>query len=747
MIQEHILTQNSYLQQQMYSNKQNGGDTLFNKIKKNMKLTNNNEGSTIVTVLVTVLFLLTLGSTLVYMSYTGHSTRITAREGTENFYDATEVMDQIQLGFQDIAGDAVTHAYREALKYYIAKPPTENFTNEFKLGVENWQFTDSAGNTGPAVSSGKYKSELLKSFLVSAGIPASDIGIIGDGNIYELNTEGAVIFLTDSIVFEDVSVTYNNTEDDYTTTVTSDIVLKVPNFPTVPISGGGSASGLSDYALISDATVHLMNDSSIVGGGAYAKNEIIVTTGNVEVGNGSIVSSNLVTKDLNVGAGASLITGEETSLWVTDITLNNNSELTVNGIANVANDLTLAGYKSKFTSTDIYRGFGNSLVSPDSSSAILINGYDASLDLSAAHEVLLAGHSFIQVSTSTLFTGESISVRPNQLAYLVPISVINDAGLTNMSSNPATGTSAFGAIEWAKTVGNSAENMSKVLWTINGVPKTRADYDAKMIAYSTELVPGSGTTVVAVYFDFSGSADPRGSANEYFRDYFSLNSSEILSYLNGYAELSKITNASTSGNYFSNNKTSDGAGGTVNNYSLQSTEDQVHQGIIGTLESTFDTAYQSGNLYDRMIKSDAVDAFPKNKVNEFTLDGDVVALFVNGMDYVVGSSTPSTVKYILCTGDVEVVDDFEGTIIAGGEIIVRPSVTVDISPVEADRALDGTNPDGGYTVNAGTPDERKENTFGDLFIGNGDDSAGGTENTDPSWNLDNMVRYINWKKS
>ena len=86
----------------------------------------------------------------------------------------------------------------------------------------------------------------------------------------------------------------------------------------------------------------------------------------------------------------------------------------------------------------------------DLSSAIVINGKNTTLDLSEAQKVMLAGRNYIASSKvsgnrsnkNDIITGESITVKGTQLAYLVPSEIIGDG----TKGNPMTYNSYLGLI-------------------------------------------------------------------------------------------------------------------------------------------------------------------------------------------------------------------------------------------------------------------------------------------------------------
>ncbi len=143
--------------------------------------------------------------------------------------------------------------------------------------------------------------------------------------------------------------------------------------------------------------------------------------------------------------------------------------LDIDGTTYVADDLTVDGNTSRIKLSGIYRGYGDSLSGADNSSSILINGAKTSLDFSKLEELLLSGHAYVgtkhydadidrykagggkedsnsdyienieeyettlgknteyqetettvKKNTSDILLGESLSVKADQLIYMIP---------------------------------------------------------------------------------------------------------------------------------------------------------------------------------------------------------------------------------------------------------------------------------------------------------------------------------------
>ena len=78
----------------------------------------NNEGSAVITVVVSMLFVIALGAALLFAAYTGYTIKIAERADKSNFYNASSAMDDIRVGIQQQVTEAIAAAYTDALVYY-----------------------------------------------------------------------------------------------------------------------------------------------------------------------------------------------------------------------------------------------------------------------------------------------------------------------------------------------------------------------------------------------------------------------------------------------------------------------------------------------------------------------------------------------------------------------------------------------------------------------------------------------------
>lgn len=128
-------------------------------MKNRAKLKLNNRGAGIVTVLVAIMFLTAFGSVLLMLSYTGLEMRASDRKGKENLYDASSIMEEINVGVQEICSEAIVASYSDTLIRYndfgtnVTKAFQENYRDfiekcYFNTTTEKWEKIPSSGATG-----------------------------------------------------------------------------------------------------------------------------------------------------------------------------------------------------------------------------------------------------------------------------------------------------------------------------------------------------------------------------------------------------------------------------------------------------------------------------------------------------------------------------------------------------------------------------------------------------------------------
>ncbi len=542
----------------------------------NQKL--DNRGSGIVTVLVAIVFLTVLGSMLLMLSFTGFEMKISERKGNQNSYDAEVAMAEIRTGLQEACSDAIADSMYDYL--VNSADNLENATNEFRASymdcIGKWVVKDFDGEK---IQQDGYDLKLMSGYdksrttceynpkALAAMVKNCRRGTItinchsdkDEDEIIEISdtvkilkskkfAESTVKFDKDDnngkITFSNISVTYTN--DNRSTTVTTDISIQVPDL--AQIASSINNTDIESFALVCSGNIN-QNSSGGAGSviiGSSFMNELN-TTGEetLSFNDGTVIIKGAInTSDSSGNFGSRLTFGENTNLYANDIIVRQSS-IALLGNSFIANDLKLNG-NSNATIGGRYYGFGSSLKNADESSSIIANGSNSSVDLSLCSELSLAGFVFIsdndEDTSNDMMTGESISVKPNQMAYLADAKYLYfaDDEATTLKHNPiAYNFSEYADENYPEVKLDTETALFKGDFNHDGEEESRtfADYNASL----RRVIVNYESQALVYYFvtfkNADGSPDYTNASN-FFRDYYKANSSEINSFIKNYMKIS-----------------------------------------------------------------------------------------------------------------------------------------------------------------------------------------------------------------
>ena len=700
-------------------------------------LRGNHRGSGVVTVLIAMLFISTLGAALLFTSYTGYQVKIAGRRANENFYDADTAMSQVRAGVQRAVTESLAGAYTDVLEHYSALVsgyengkdlsgaslnktdssapdycPTLDaylesyFQTKFILAVQDWK----SDGTALIGADRTVNADVLKSFLS----PPAGATVTLTAGSYQVDRVGEVCRL------RNIACTYTD-EKGYQTVITTDITMKFPPFSYAP--AGYLVSGLDRYALIALGGLDCggaytlsgnanLGGVTVNGGGrslAYSGGTLVCHAYEAQA-DGGVTAAN----------GGGFSTAEGSELWAGNVTLSGgSSRVSLGGSSYVANDLTLDGKGSNVTLKGSYYGFGSDLANPDKSSAILVNGRESKLDMSGLNRLMLSGGSFIDatraVSGSACQMGQSVATRSDQLAYLVPKGCLQ-GGVT---SNP-----------WLVKEGVDVSAAANEMWSYIKNTLARATgktYYANVSGVKPVYVnlASSGTQQVAYFFMTFADQD---HANAFFKGYFGENKGEVTSYLRTYLDVYAAPgSAESAGETYSGSLTALGLRDAAS---------------VGTLAASYQSAYEhlwvtgsktkpSGDTdpYTAAVNVPAVDTLSGKTY--FYPNGDStaapVAVIVKDPSY----TAESGIRIIIATGNVTVNGPFSGLILSAGKIIMNGNITNDSAQVTA--ALQATAGNGRTVLS--------------YLNGGSNTTGGGSGESSISWDVDALVGYSGWKKS
>ena len=442
-------------------------------------------GSSLVLTIIAMTFISLLAVAVISMTVTNIRLKIAQKGSQKNFYNTDSIMDEVRAGVEDLAAQAAMEAYMVAFSYY---GPSQSGTPVDVEGKYKKKFLEemikllSEDKRHYGDSDLLYKDEVLQSYLIRrAGvsvdryIPHTGAADKGPGRLIDGKSYGYMKMENDTLLLKDIMITMTEGNKDYKTTLTSDIRV------TVPPMTADTYSEYLNYALIADNQI-IADANSSVNGSMYAGTVKRFDAGASNPETGILVhggytlnvkANNVVTRgDLVVNGGSKFFLdglngadGKDPNLWVENIFTSGNAKNTMkltDVTCNVSDDMEVGGKNDDVTISGKYLGYnynanyaGTELnqVSKDSqySSAILINGMGANLNLSGLNNLILSGKTFISKKTDPgelsstggditnpdIAMGESLSVKGAQIAYYVP----SDFVTVTSGTTPSTGSS------------------------------------------------------------------------------------------------------------------------------------------------------------------------------------------------------------------------------------------------------------------------------------------------------------------
>ncbi len=739
-----------------------------------MKLKEDNRGVSLVMVVSVVAIVAILVSIILAMGLYNYQMKVTNKNSKDNFYDAEQVLDEIRLGLQQDVSDAMLEAYYQTMDEY-AETDVEEATDYF-----NDLYTETLRKSIVASQNKSYYDmEHLLGFLDEKVKERTTLTTV-DGKKPYLNVNK-----TNGVTLKNLSLTYVN-EEDYISSISTDIQLKIPD---INFSKFNTGSNIVQYALVAQKGITINSGTGNVtfDGNVYAGSD--GTNASVAIPNGKTVNvksrRDFVVKDvLDVKAGGTLNVEDKATLWTKDIEAENASTLQLQGTTYVANDLTLLG-GADVTISGEYYGFGNPKAAlqaasvqdyqeqtyiedtpADYSSAIIINALGtnskAKLNLKNVNTLMLAGNAYI--GDSKVMMGESLTVKSNQIAYLVPESCMMGA------SNPMTAEMRAAQLE---TVEGDTEQEKELNFKNQILLRVQTGVSSDV----EQIVQMLSTDGVYYYYMQFSSAK---AADQYFANHYqSAASDKIKNYLQYYVKDQEVkinTDAKKESNgnilvYDENGISAIGDSITEGTQDLSENKKIVnqlasYQDIFHALNTNLSMDYASltnmqkardtvfMNLfntvgYERLFKN----YYSEQSLGEFVYDDgeekygaryrkNSVTSVKSEKKYAQNSGY--TLKMIISQGNVTVDDDFDGLILAGGKITIKGNNrTVNSNPALITKIID-------YAYLIKKYDTRPEEYSLKEFMYDPDKYAGNffdaDNRSDNYIHLEDLVVYTNWSK-
>ena len=372
-------------------------------------LKRDDRGSAIVVVIIAMALIGILASAILWSSYMNYMIKLADIRNKNSFYSAETVMEQIMAGMQHEASAAITLSYQDVMKNW-----GNNHNPDDLYGSEEYRYNQFVTTyldtlvknlSDPSEGTGIYSLDVLQSFV--------DDDLFAGVNVTEWKSGSRRMEIVNnaSLVLYDVRVSYTD-ENDYVSIIHTDITVDVPK---LVFYQNGSIDSLYEYSLIGNTGIRTENGSgaALVDGSIYAGADEVLGSGGIMVNKAS--SMTVKEGKLVISKGDITVKGPSAGFLVRDVPeygarvyaagLNlENGTLSLDSKTYVANDLILSGNGSRATLTKEYYGYGSSVatgmteseaVDTALSSAIIINGRNATVDMSGVTRLLLAGRAYI----------------------------------------------------------------------------------------------------------------------------------------------------------------------------------------------------------------------------------------------------------------------------------------------------------------------------------------------------------------
>ena len=542
-----------------------------NRIGKQRQMLMDNKGSAIVMVLVAIAFVSIMGSMVMYSTFYNYKMKVVDRSAKDTFYSADLAMEEIREGLKKDVAKIFSEAYGETLEH----------------------FGEESGEDKNVCFINKYREKLIRSFKTNENEQQYEISILqrylsnpsanrGEYGAFIDSTTSAMLPYTDGIRLKDVRLTYTD-EEGYVSIIETDFLLPYPN---LGLGDTYEFPDIDEYCLIANRKFEIKgvpeNKNSIyMKGSVYGGKEgvvigprvtMLVQSEEEELENGRrdkfITDGEIILGNMDNGATSYtpvFMTSENISLWASGVELNGtktptednfmteaeNNNLMLKGESYIQDDITINASDAKVHLGGTYTGFGNTTTKAKNSSSIIINGSNATIDMSELDELNLGGNTYIGTSklnvadvaeagrkNEDVKMGNAVASKIEQLAYLVPaecvgFDVVN--GKTVVGKNPVN-VKDESYVQFMENKEQNPEAYKEVnLNLIDGtVGKPLSNYGA---SYEKVFFKADQETVWAYYYlRFSSTAD----ASRFFADYYKASPEEIDKYLGQYIKTFNI---------------------------------------------------------------------------------------------------------------------------------------------------------------------------------------------------------------
>ena len=783
-----------------------------------------NQGFSLFTVLIAVSFVGILGLLVLYIALSNFNMKITDLKGKDSFYTAERALEEIRTGLQEDVGNAMSKAYTQVLESYNVENRSQDssmdrqrqsefqdcFITELMRTLRVSKTEDNIYNMERLRGYVDLKYDGSKESLIITN-PAGSAPLMKAVKNVGKNTEN------NGVLLKNLKVIYVD-EKGRAAIICTDIRLLVPEvqFPTP-----STLPDLMNMIVVADKGIVCEGTESTptsINGSIYAGNlpsalaadsetSIKVIPGaslNVESGDKVVCKG-----EISVGLNSTFTSAESVNLWARGLNADSVQNVSLSGSTYFADDLTVTGKNNNVKISGNYYGYGSyeSATSDDCvakdqyeksgltgaalSSAIVINGKNTTLDLSDTQKLMIAGRNYIASSkvkannrsnTNDVATGESLTVKGTQLAYLVPKEVLGASGnpLTydaylallngakDISVNWDAAVEAWGGrtlrdigVDSEKPVQTVFYNDGFVYFYLNFTDAQKSADFMQMYYQNNPTVKANMDKYLSFYFGGEDSGITVKDADSYLRY---ITNGNALSYSGADAQgnMQQATSVNPGekilqeqvgyqNSWYALNRKMITSYDLLNKAVKEDGEGKTHDETDGD-RSVYDNLVNEKKMID-YIDDNVMDSTKKYVFTASVEDGGLTAImYDNGESGVnqtlkISQSDADKLRLVVCTGDVEIEAGvkFQGIIMAKGTITLRAGAQLESAPLEAARVFQAQMSSYGDGTSIKPQDFFWE---GDKYVLGNSSSSGkkDTLNGSDTYSIADCVTYENWKK-
>ena len=783
-----------------------------------------NQGFSLFTVLIAVSFVGILGLLVLYIALSNFNMKITDLKGKDSFYTAERALEEIRTGLQEDVGNAMSKAYTQVLESYNVESRSQDssmdrqrqsefqdcFITELMRTLRVSKTEDNIYNMERLRGYVDLEYDNSKESLIITN-PAGSAPLMKAVKNVGKNTEN------NGVLLKNLKVIYVD-EKGRASIICTDIRLLVPEvqFPTP-----STLPDLMNMIVVADKGIVCEGTESTptsINGSIYAGNlpsalaadsetSIKVIPGaslNVESGDKVVCKG-----EISVGLNSTFTSAESVNLWARGLNADSVQNVSLSGSTYFADDLTVTGKNNNVKISGNYYGYGSyeSATSDDCvakdqyeksgltgaalSSAIVINGKNTTLDLSDTQKLMIAGRNYIASSkvkannrsnTNDVATGESLTVKGTQLAYLVPKEVLGASGnpLTydaylsllngaeDISVNWDAAVEAWGGrtlrdigVDSEKPVQTVFYNDGFVYFYLNFTDAQKSADFIQMYYQNNSTVKANMDKYLSFYFGGKDSGITVKDADSYLRY---ITNGNALSYSGADAQgnMQQATSVNPGekilqeqvgyqNSWYALNRKMITSYDLLNKAVKEDGEGKTHDETDGN-RSVYDNLVNEKKMIN-YIDDNVTDGTKKYVFTASAEDGGLTAImYHNGESGVnqtlkISQSDADKLRLVVCTGDVEIEAGvkFQGIIMAKGTITLKAGAQLESAPLEAARVFQAQMSSYGDGTSIKPQDFFWE---GDKYVLGNSSSSGkkDTLNGSDTYSIADCVTYENWKK-